>query len=179
MRMGLTAIANGHLLLCMGRCPVEPGRAPTGGRAAYSPPIMRCPVVPRASITCRIPIPHQAYAFTCCFCFASAIFWFVVTSFTDPGIIPRGPRPEKPPPGTRQVIDPLSGAVHYETWCTTCNIYRPPRASHCSDCDNCVRDFDHHCPFTRNCIGELWGRAPYGLHARPRHGALPRRATQC
>jgi len=94
-----------------------------------------------------------AYAFTCCFCFASAIFWFVVTSFTDPGIIPRGPRPEKPPPGTRQVIDPLSGAVHYETWCTTCNIYRPPRASHCSDCDNCVRDFDHHCPFTRNCIG--------------------------
>ena len=91
-----------------------------------------------------------------CACFASAIFWLVVTGFMDPGIIPRNDDPEidsqPPPPLYRERVDDDGNTVS-DTWCHTCKIYRPPRASHCSDCDNCVLEFDHHCPFTRNCIG--------------------------
>jgi hypothetical protein len=32
-------------------------------------------------------------------------------------------------------------------YCATCHLYRSLKASHCADCDNCVLDLDHHCPW--------------------------------
>jgi len=39
-------------------------------------------------------------------------------------------------------------------FCETCNIFRGPSVSHCKKCDNCVENFDHHCPWLGNCIGK-------------------------
>eukprot|EP01102_Stenamoeba_stenopodia_P005431 TRINITY_DN1606_c0_g1_i2.p1 TRINITY_DN1606_c0_g1~~TRINITY_DN1606_c0_g1_i2.p1 ORF type:complete len:236 (+),score=6.64 TRINITY_DN1606_c0_g1_i2:203-910(+) len=85
---------------------------------------------------------------------------FLVTAFKDPGIIPRDRRKKeeleknpfaRPPNVTPTVIKGIKLKLK---WCETCAIYRPPRCSHCSICDNCVRRFDHHCPWLGNCVGE-------------------------
>jgi len=73
-------------------------------------------------------------------------------SFCDPGILPRELTScDFPNSETREAN--LDGQVVIETYCRTCHIWRPPRAHHCSICNNCIAGFDHHCPWMGNCIG--------------------------
>lgn len=79
-----------------------------------------------------------------------------LTATTDPGIIPRSDTP--PPaivraPTRRERLIVVRGRTVLVKYCETCRIWRPPRASHCATCNNCVQRFDHHCPFLGNDIG--------------------------
>jgi hypothetical protein len=38
--------------------------------------------------------------------------------------------------------------------CNRCNIVKPDRAHHCSTCQRCYHEFDHHCPFVANCVAK-------------------------
>ncbi|KAI9025200.1 DHHC palmitoyltransferase-domain-containing protein [Phycomyces nitens] len=112
---------------------------------------------------------HPAVPIVFCYLFVLSFASMIKTSWTDPGIIPRDLDP------TPEFFDDQGSAYYGEsdwshvpvqkevkirdnTWalryCDTCKLYRPPRASHCRQCDNCVENEDHHCIWLNNCIGK-------------------------
>lgn len=99
----------------------------------------------------------------------------LITSTQDPGIVPRASHPPEEEfrfdssasvevggrqtpslqfPRTKEVL--FNGIPVKIKYCDTCMLYRPPRCSHCSICNNCVERFDHHCPWVGQCIGQVW-----------------------
>uniref|UniRef100_A0A672NHD3 Palmitoyltransferase n=1 Tax=Sinocyclocheilus grahami TaxID=75366 RepID=A0A672NHD3_SINGR len=122
--------------------------------------------------SCPFLVKHLT---SCIPAIGGVLFVFVIisllqTSFTDPGILPRATPEEaadiekqidnptgssssyRPPPRTKEVV--INQQVVKLKYCFTCKIFRPPRTSHCSLCDNCVERFDHHCPWVGNCVGK-------------------------
>ena len=54
-------------------------------------------------------------------------------------------------------IDSVTGEPRKKFYyCPTCKMFvnREKNTSHCPDCDICVEEQDHHCPWTGKCIGK-------------------------
>mmetsp|Transcript_40584 Transcript_40584/g.39141 ORF Transcript_40584/g.39141 Transcript_40584/m.39141 type:complete len:166 (+) Transcript_40584:103-600(+) len=97
------------------------------------------------------------------------LYHFLACAFKDPGIIKAPKRAKGPLP--QHVIEEIRKEnrremendekaktgeelhIYKSRLCKTCDIIRPPLASHCRQCNHCVLQFDHHCGMTNNCVG--------------------------
>ena len=81
---------------------------------------------------------------------------FSAASFLDPGFLTDHWEEEaKRDPNYKNYDDENDPKF----FCKKCNMKRPQRCHHCSDCNKCVLLYDHHCEFTDNCVGQRNYRA--------------------
>jgi len=105
------------------------------------------------------------------FTFIFLIVILAILAGSDPGIVPKQTpqmlqlQTEKIKREAEERSQKVTGAAYrpgaagssalsrYST-CNMCNVLRVSGTSHCYDCNVCVIELDHHCPWTGKCIGK-------------------------
>eukprot|EP00979_Chaetoceros_neogracilis_P018101 scaffold10552_cov276-Chaetoceros_neogracile.AAC.5 len=103
---------------------------------------------------------------------AGICIWFMVQTTVslfmvacrDPGIVLDTSKSDElfgegglngPGRGEYSVLDNhMQGEEEGWRYCGVCEVYQPPDAAHCADCNVCVDGYDHHCPWMGICIGK-------------------------
>ncbi|XP_042444392.1 protein S-acyltransferase 24-like isoform X1 [Zingiber officinale] len=111
------------------------------------------------SYVLRLTIVFGLFAWLGVFLSVTGLVMFYRCSRKDPGFINRSTRDlqsirDDEPLLKSELNHPALMAGNWSQLCATCKIVRPLRAKHCSTCDRCVEQFDHHCPWVSNCIGK-------------------------
>lgn len=129
-----------------------------------------------------IPFVHNVAQILAVTFYSLTVFFALRTQLTDPGILdptPGGCRKiktsslevyqeylsfdedEQKDLADNEVMQKCNLYWHARD-CKTCGdplkygsrmFKKPPKASHCGLCNNCVRGFDHHCTLLNNCVG--------------------------
>jgi hypothetical protein len=70
--------------------------------------------------------------------------FLILTAVTDPGIVLSSymTLDDEEAPGKPDL-----------DYCDVCELTQPPNTSHCYDCNVCIQELDHHCPWMGKCIG--------------------------
>jgi len=140
----------GHTRKCRNLCPLFFGLVTMSGTSILYF-VFICPYI--------IKEYHYAIAIINGFMTLFVHLMFARATFTDPGVFPRDQSCADNDCRENDFRQPLykyievKGITVKMKWCESCRFYRPPRCTHCSICDNCVENFDHHCPWVNNCIG--------------------------
>ena len=86
--------------------------------------------------------------------FIPIIYGLLKGGTRDPGIIERNNEYASYNNKKSTIKINIKGHMVNLNYCYTCFHFRPPRTSHCAECDNCVEKFDHHCLWMGTCVGK-------------------------
>jgi len=53
----------------------------------------------------------------------------------------------------KELVRRWTTTTDWWSYCERCSTFRPPRTIHCTECQACVLQYHHHCPWVNKCVG--------------------------